>query len=460
MEYTNMSFLYDFAFMSMLLIIAQFLRSRIKFLQMFYIPASVLAGLMGLVLGPQFLNVIPWSGKIGSYAYMLVCVLFGGLFLGKKDKTNVKQILTKVGDSFCVNMGAEFFCFGIALLVGGALMKILFPNVFTEIALLMPSGFCGGHGYASTIGTALNNSLGREDGVVLGQTFATVGLLVGLFVGIACINYATRHGGTRLVEKAESLPEECRTGIVPVGKRNSMGEETINPMSMDPLAFHLALTLTATLCGYKFYDFYKQFLPNVELPVMCLAMIFGVIINTIIGHTRFKDSIDEHVEGRIGSMVTDYLVGFGVASISISIVLEFAGPILVLCVLGMLTSLFLVFVVGQKLFRNFWFERSIFVFGWTTGVVAIGVTLLRIVDPEGKSGTLNDYGYSYTLQSVIEVFIIAFTPILTVSMGCIAVGVIETAISVVLFLICAKCFGVHNEKMNVLREGEAEVINK
>ena len=93
-------------------------------------------------------------------------------------------------------------------------------------------------------------------------------------------------------------------------------------------------------------------------------------------------------------------------------------------------------------------------------MVAIGVTLLRIVDPEGKSGTLNDYGYSYTLQSVIEVFIIAFTPILTVSMGCIAVGVIETAISVVLFLICAKCFGVHNEKMNVLREGEAEVINK
>ena len=74
MEYTNMSFLYDFAFMSLLLIIAQFLRSRIKFLQMFYIPASVLAGLMGLVLGPQFLNVIPWSGKIGSYAYMLQMV--------------------------------------------------------------------------------------------------------------------------------------------------------------------------------------------------------------------------------------------------------------------------------------------------------------------------------------------------------------------------------------------------
>ncbi len=460
MDYTHMSFLYDFAFMSLLLIIAQFLRSNIKFLQMFYIPASVLAGIFGLLLGPQFLNIIPWSGRIGSYAYMLVCVLFGGLFLGKKSGAGAKKTFKQVGDSFCVNMGAEFFCFGIAMLIGGALVMLLFPEVFIEISLLMPSGYLGGHGYASTIGTALNNLLGREDGVVIGQTFATIGLLTGLFGGIACINYATRKGATRLVDKAESLPEDCRTGIVPPGKRASMGEETINPMSMDPLAWHLALTLIATLAGYLFYDWYKQYLPSIELPVMCLTMIFGVIIQTILNHTPFRDSVDEHVEGRIGSMVTDYLVGFGVASISITVVLEFAAPIILLCLLGTLTSLVLVFVVGRKLFHNFWFERSIFVFGWTTGVVAIGVTLLRIVDPEAKSGTLSDYGYAYTLQSVVEVFIIALTPILAVSMGCIATGLIETAIALALFLVSAVLFGIRKEKMNELRPGEAEVLKQ
>ena len=83
-----------------------------------------------------------------------------------------------------------------------------------------------------------------------------------------------------------------------------MGEETINPMSMDPLAWHLALTLVATLAGYKFYDWYKQHLPNIELPVMCLAMIAGVILQTILNHTPFRDSVDEHVEGRFGSMVS------------------------------------------------------------------------------------------------------------------------------------------------------------
>ena len=75
MEYNYMSFLTDFCFMSLLLVIAQFMRAKIKFLQMFYIPASLVAGILGLLLGPQFLDLIPWSGQIGSYAYMLVCVL-------------------------------------------------------------------------------------------------------------------------------------------------------------------------------------------------------------------------------------------------------------------------------------------------------------------------------------------------------------------------------------------------
>lgn len=192
---------------------------------------------------------------------------------------------------------------------------------------------------------------------------------------------------------------------------------------------------------------------------MCLTMIFGVILQSILNHTPFRDSVDPHVTDRIGSMLTDYLVGFGVASISITVVMEFAVPIVILCVLGTLISLSLVFFAGRKLFHNFWFERSIFVFGWTTGVVAIGVTLLRIVDPEGKSGTLSDFGYAYTIQSVVEVFIIALTPGLAVSLGCPVSGAILTTVGLVLLLFCARAFGIYREKANELRQGEADVLN-
>lgn len=133
MTYDGYSFLIDFAFMSLLLVIAQLMRSRIKFLQNFYIPSSVVAGLLGLLCGPQVLNIIPWSDKIGSYSYLLICVVFAGLYLGKKEKINVKKIFGTVGDTFCINMATEFICFGSALLVGGGNYKSVFPEYLRRI---------------------------------------------------------------------------------------------------------------------------------------------------------------------------------------------------------------------------------------------------------------------------------------------------------------------------------------
>lgn len=460
MDYTAYSFVMDFAFMSFLLIIAQVMRAKIKLLQIFYIPSSLLAGLIGLALGPQVLGLIPWSNQVSSYPYLLLCIMFGGLFLGNKGKSSPTKIIHTVGDTFCVNMAAEFLSFGLALLFGGWLITVLFPDVFTEIALLLPSGFCGGHGYASTIGTALNNLTGRDDCISIGQAFATIGLLIGIFGGIICINFATRHGATRLIQRADVLPEECRTGLIPVGKRSSMGEETIHPMSMDPLAWHMSLTLLAFFLGYSVYNWYKQYLPNIEVPIFCLTMLAGVLIQTILNHSAFRDSVDKHVESRIGSMVTDYLVGFGVASISLTLVKSYALPILLLSVLGIIWPLFLVFFVGKKLFHNFWFERSIFVFGWLTGVVATGATLVRIVDPENKSKTLDDYGTAYAIVSIIEVFIVVLTPQFTVSVGWGITGAILTAIGVALLLLCAKFLGVYHGKMDQLREGEEGLFGR
>ena len=442
MEYTAYSFICDMSWMSLLLIIAQMIRTIVKPLQKLYIPSSVIAGATGLILGPQVLDIIPWSDQIGSYAYLFICIIFAGLYLGKKEETKLSTIFHNTGDTFCINMATEFICFGSALVFGWMILKVFFAEVFSECSLLLPAGYCGGDGYASTIGTALNNLLGRDDCVQIGQTFATLGLLTGLIGGIIFINIMVRKGETKFIKKVDSLPEEYRTGIVPAEKQSSMGNETMNPMSIDPLAWHFALTFLAFIIGYTFYNWYKKYLPNIEIPVMCLSMIAGVVLQKIINKTRFKDTVDKKVESRIGSMFTDYLVGFGVASISLTVIQSFLLPILVLCILGTLWPIIMVLFVGRNLFHNYWFERSIFIFGWCTGVVAIGTTLLRICDPEMKSGTLDDYGTAYSLISVIEVFIVALTPQLAVSMGCPIVGAIELTIGMLLLLMCVKFFTV------------------
>lgn len=457
--YTCYTLLLDFCFMSGALFIAKLLRSKIKWLQNHYIPASVIAGLIGLLLGPQVAKIIPWSSEASSYPYLLICVLFATLFIGRKEKVKVKQVFKSVGDTFFMNTGAEIFTFGIAILVGGAIMLVFFPNMFPEMSLLLPAGFTGGHGYAAAIGGSLNNLLGRDDAISIGQVFATVGLLTGLLVGIVCINIAAKKGATRFVKKASALPKEYRTGLVSEENAVSMGRVTTYATSMESLTWHIALILCATGLGYGAEKLLSRWFPKLGFPLMCLTMIAGILIHFILKLIKYDKYVDKKVIDHIGGSVTDYLVAFGVATIKLSVIAEFWLPIVILCVLGLVASLLVVFLFGNKLFHNFWFERSIFIFGWITGVVAVGITLLRCVDPDMKSKTLDDYGVAYSILSIIEVFFVSFIPLIVVTIGCIWAGVIFTAVGLLLFGTCAIIYGVQKKKWSELREGEAEVIN-
>jgi ESS family glutamate:Na+ symporter len=62
------------------------------------------------------------------------------------------------------------------------------------------------------------------------------------------------------------------------------------------------------------------------------------------------------------------------------------------------------------MFRDQWFARGIFTWGWMTGSVATGIALLRIVDPRHKSGTLPDFGLAYVAIIPIEIVLISLSP--------------------------------------------------
>ena len=51
---------------------------------------------------------------------------------------------------------------------------------------MLPSGFVGGHGTAVAIGTVFESN-GWSEAITIGQTFATIGLLSGIFGGVAIL---------------------------------------------------------------------------------------------------------------------------------------------------------------------------------------------------------------------------------------------------------------------------------
>ena len=68
------------------------------------------------------------------------------------------------------------------------------------------------------------------------------------------------------------------------------------------------------------------------------------------------------------------------------------------------------------MFSTYNFEKSLFLWGMSLGVTAIGIALLRMVDPEGESETLPSFAIGYIGVTPIEVSCLVFFPII-VSQG-------------------------------------------
>lgn len=422
MKSAPLAILKDFGFMALLLLVGKIMRAKIRFFQDFFIPASVIAGFIGLICGPQILDVIPFSPVMSKYAWLLVVMLFAALPLGQKAYKSKKEIINKAGSTFFFSLFAEVAQFALAAVLGLTVMKMFWPELHEGFAWMLPAGFAGGHGYATAIGGTLEK-FGFTDAITVGMTMATIGLLVAIFGGILLIRAATKKHYTRIVREAESLPPELRTGLISKGDRLSMGEQTVSPMSIDPLAWHAALIFAATLGGIYLTKWIGKISwlsiggKALYMPELCTAMIAAVLIQKTLGILKMDAFIDKQVTTRLGSCFSDFMVGFGVASIKISVVLTFWQPLLLLIIVGLLWVLFNLYVIAPKMCNNYWFERGIFNFGWCTGVVAFGVTLLRIVDPNFESEALEDYSLAYIIIAPIELFLVSLSPIFYATYG-------------------------------------------
>ena len=116
-----------------------------------------------------------------------------------------------------------------------------------------------------------------------------------------------------------------------------------------------------------------------------LSIIFYILFSIFLKGIKADEYIDNHIISRIGSLCTDFLVFFGVASIKIPVIIEYAVPFGLLMLFGIVWVVFHFTFIAPRLLGQEWFERGIYVYGYSTGVTAIGMALLRIVDPENKS---------------------------------------------------------------------------
>ena len=160
--------------------------------------------------------------------------------------------------------------------------------------------------------------------------------------------------------------------------------------------------------------------------------------------------------GSIGSCATDYLVAFAVATMNVKTVIQYAGPLMVLVLIGIVYCVLWTLWIGPRIYHNYWFERSIFVYGFATGVMATGVTLLRVVDPDAKTGTLEDYGIAYVVLSFLSVIIPIVVPAMILNGLAWGLGIGATILAIIGIILSKYMVGWFTQPKYVLREGEED----
>ena len=412
-NFTPWTLFSDAGIICALLLIGKFLRVKVRLIQKLFIPPSLLAGLLGLVFGPNGLGWIPLSGNVGTYSAILIAVVFGALPFSS-PRFKVKEVARRVGPMWAYSQFGMLAQWAVMGLFGLLVMRYIWPDLNPAFGVMLPTGFYGGHGTAAAIGSAFD-SLGWDEAASLGMTTATIGVILAILGGLLFIKIATKKGTTSYIADFNELPDEYRSGLLPEEKREPTAMGTTSPISIDSHMFHLALVLVAAFCGYLMSRGVKMLAPKLELPVFSCAFVVGILIKLAFNKAGAERYIDPRTTVSISSSATDLLVACGVASIKLGVVVKYALPLAVLTVVGIAATIFIVFYFGRHLNRKDWFEKSIFAWGWWTGTMAMGIALLRIVDPKQQSRAMDDYALAYLPCAPVEILLITFVPILFAS---------------------------------------------
>jgi len=382
-----------FTILCLLLVIGKILRVRIPFLQRLYLPSSVIGGLVGLVaitaLGKHAPAAV--TGGMRLIPGFLINVIFATLFLGAATP-KLKEVIRFAFPQLCLGQIIAWGQYVVGLGLAGFVF-VRWCGVPAAFGNLLEIGFEGGHGTVGGMAESFRQ-FGWEEGIALGYTMATVGMIIGIVLGMALIQWAHRRGFVKEVRAFTDRSLAERRGIHAKSVRPSAGRQTVVCDSIDSLAWHLSIVGLAVLIGYGLL----QCIPMKGFPLFPLCMIGGVLIQLAAKVLRFNLLLDRVQMERISGAALDFLVVSAVATIRLEVVFANWIPLTVLCIAGAVWTTWCVIFIAPKIFRDAWFERAIAEFGQATGVTATGLMLLRTVDPENKTPAAMSFGYKQLLH--------------------------------------------------------------
>ncbi len=384
------SFIWDILVISLFLGIATYIKRSFRFFERFFIPNPIIAGFIGLLLGPNVLGLINFNtDNLGTLIYHLMSVGFISLALKDRNTTKSKDIINT--GIFIVNgyVLQGIVGFGLSLLMA----YTIFPDLFPVFGMLLPLGYGQGAGQAYSMGKQWE-ALGFANGGNIGLSIAAMGLLWACIGGIPLMNYLIR---VKKIKPSHSVPkgeqrmphEEIQKEDV--GAASSVDGFTIQIFTIGIiyLVTYLALkgmsallsnfgtfgsTLSTMLWGFSF------------IVAALIAILFRFIYDFL---RKKKIVVREYTSNflleRIQGGAFDYMITASIAAISISILKQYLIPTLVIGIIGGIVTIVYIVYVCKRIYKTDVLENMLALYGNLTGVVSTGLALVKEIDPNLES---------------------------------------------------------------------------
>lgn len=391
--FTIRQFVLDFAVIGVLLIAAIVIRAHVGFFQRYLIPSNLIAGFLGLLVGPELLRWIEFSPeRMGVYVYHLLALTFIGVGLRRTGGRSVGAI--HIGFIKVLTYILQAL---IGIAVALLFLWLLSPEIVPAVGMLLPLGFGMGPGIAFSIGQSWE-AYGFPEAASIGLTLAAIGFLVAYFTGMMVVNRGIRSGQAAVLG-SETKDMGTRTGVLAPGTGGIGSRLTFFSGAIDTLTFHIALVATIYLVSYWVIVGLAELLVALgqasELPTLwslnfVFANLLALLVRKVLDVVSVSHVIDDGSLNRVTGLLADLLVTAAIMAISLSVTWHYIGPIAVMCIVGAVVTYFVIKWAMVRGFSHYRFERTVGLYAEQTGTISSGLAIIRVTDPELSTPVAQD----------------------------------------------------------------------
>jgi ESS family glutamate:Na+ symporter len=265
--------------------------------------------------------------------------------------------------------------------------------------------FEGGHGTAAGMGETFTE-LGFPEGGDMALGLATVGIVTGIIAGTILTNWG-RSKGYITESQAPESGEEDELGFIheeDTDTRRARAKLMRNFL-IDPLSLNFGFVALAVAIGWLILEVGKRiefltwgqqgngFALIEYVPLFPMALIGGIIVQVLAKRFRVSSLIMRPLQNNIAGLALDVVIITALATISLSALGENLIPFILISVVGIVWTVGAFIFLAPRLLPSYWFERGIGDMGQSMGVTATGILLIRMADPDNKSGAFESFAY-------------------------------------------------------------------